>query len=216
MTMQSGRGWSRRLGACLAALLLLAACGEPSPEAQLAEAREGLERARTEVASAKARYEETQRELQKAQQAREKAAEALEEAREQLEEARAQVGRFATDDAIFRAVQSALLADDKLSEVAIPVRVNDGVVVLTGEVPKPALSERAEELAAEVAGVVEVRNRIQVREPGGASKGSSGARSEPGEKGAGTSAPAEQRDRSASGPSAAEGSSGEQGSAQEE
>ncbi|MDX1649459.1 MAG: BON domain-containing protein, partial [Myxococcota bacterium] len=122
------------------------------------------QRARQEVASAEARYEEATRRLEKAREAREEAADALEEAREELAEARAEVGRYATDDAIFRAVQSRLLKDEKLSEVAIPVRVQNGVVILTGEVPKEDLEERAVGIANEVAGVIEVKSRIQVRD----------------------------------------------------
>lgn len=154
-----------RGGAWLAAglALLLLACGQPSPEAQLADAREELERARQEVASAEARYQETERRVEKARQSREEAREALEAARAELDEAKAEVGRYATDDAIFRSVQSRLLKDEELSEVAIPVRVENGVVILTGEVPKESLAERAVEIAGEVAGVVEVQSRIRVR-----------------------------------------------------
>jgi hypothetical protein len=167
----------RRAGAWLAAgaALLLLACGEPSPEAQLAEAREGLERARQEVESAKARVEETTRKLEKAQEAREEALGSLTAAREDLAEARAEVGRYATDDAIFRAVQSRLLEDEELSDVAIPVRVDDGVVTLTGEVPKRELATRAEEITNEVAGVIEVRNRIRVPASEAKRRGTGGA-----------------------------------------
>lgn len=172
-----GRGVRGAAWLAAGAALLVVACGQPSPEAQLAEAREDLERARQEVASAEARYEETVRRVEKAREARDEASEALEAARAQLTEAKAEVGRYATDDAIFRTVQSRLLEDEKLSDVAIPVRVEDGVVVLTGEVPKESLAERAAELAGEVAGVVEVRSRIRVRsgEPKRREQGSEGS-----------------------------------------
>lgn len=147
----------------LAMAILLGACGEPSAEAQLAEARQQLERARQEVASAEARHEDAQRKLERAREARDQAAEALRRAKAELARARKEVGRFATDDAIFRSVQRRLLEDEKLSEVAIPVRVKEGVVVLTGSVPERSLAERAEELAREASGVIEVRNHIEVR-----------------------------------------------------
>ena len=147
----------------LALAILLGACGEPSPEAQLADARQQLERARQEVASAEARHQDAQRKLERAREARDQAAEALRRAKAELARARKEVGRFATDDAIFRSVQKRMLEDEKLSEVAIPVRVEKGVVVLTGTVPEKSLAKRAEELAREASGVIEVRNRIEVR-----------------------------------------------------
>jgi hypothetical protein len=43
------------------------------------------------------------------------------------------------------------------------VRVDDGVVVLVGDVDDPAVPERAEQIAAAVSGVQSVTNRIRVR-----------------------------------------------------
>jgi hypothetical protein len=45
----------------------------------------------------------------------------------------------------------------------LQVEVDDGVVALTGDVDDPAVSERAEQIAAAVSGVQSVTNQIRVR-----------------------------------------------------
>jgi osmotically-inducible protein OsmY len=100
-----------------------------------------------------------------AQQSREELAEAQEalvRAEQELAEARAGVGVHATDEVLFREVQTRLLDDEQLESLAIAARVEKGVVTLSGEAVSREQRERAAELAAEIPGILGVDNRIAI------------------------------------------------------
>ena len=117
------------------AVLAASGCGDSEQEAAFREAASELGEA--EEAVAQARQEVDERVLE-AEEAREELAEAREElarAEKALAEARSRVGLHATDDVLFRAVQTRLLEDDLLEDLAIAARVDKGVVTLTGGDP---------------------------------------------------------------------------------
>lgn len=70
------------------------------------------------------------------------------------------------DAVISSSVRQRLVANDALDRAGLDVAVSDGIVTLTGRVPRPTLSEKAERLAREVDGVRDVRNLIRVHGPG--------------------------------------------------
>lgn len=77
--------------------------------------------------------------------------------------------------------------DDLLDASEILLRVEDGKVLLTGEVPERWMKHRAEDIAEAVRGVVDIENRIRV-DDGSKSFGAGGAvRSGESQKGSGFS-----------------------------
>lgn len=72
------------------------------------------------------------------------------------------IGRL-TDDAVLTArVKTVLIKDEEVMARKIDVDTLNGVVTLSGLVESEAVSRRAEALAAQVEGVVRVRNNLQV------------------------------------------------------
>ena len=71
----------------------------------------------------------------------------------------------ATDVALFRAVQSALLEDESLQETGVSVSVEDGIVTLRGVVESADARDTARNIAQGVTGVETVVNRIRVEQP---------------------------------------------------
>ena len=69
----------------------------------------------------------------------------------------------ATDVAIFRAVQSELLASDDLAETAIAVDVDEGAVTLRGTVDSTPELSLALDIARAVDGVASVASLLRVR-----------------------------------------------------
>lgn len=70
------------------------------------------------------------------------------------------------DDAgITAKVKSALIAEPDLSGLQINVDTSGGVVTLSGNVDSDMKSQRAQELASNAAGVVEVKNNLIVEAP---------------------------------------------------
>lgn len=67
------------------------------------------------------------------------------------------------DNAITARVNTLLVRDRQIRAMDITVRTRKGVVTLLGEVPSSYMAARAGRLAASVAGVVSVQNRLQVR-----------------------------------------------------
>lgn len=170
----SWRGISGRSVGVLAplAVIALVACGAEAPERRLAEAREDLEETRDEVQELRARVEEKRGAVQLAEQALQRAREELEQAARNLDQVREKVDVRATDVALFRVVQSALLDSEELENVAIRAEVEDGVVTLHGEVDEPALAEEAVETARSAAGTEEISNQIRIRDGGSSGPGS--------------------------------------------
>lgn len=72
-------------------------------------------------------------------------------------------GQYIDDSAITAKVKSKLLTDDEVSGLAVEVETYKGVVQLTGFVDTEDEKRRAEDLAEDVPGVVNVQNDIQVK-----------------------------------------------------
>lgn len=82
--------------------------------------------------------------------------------RERLLTLEERVAARATEVAVFRAVQSALLEDEALSQRAISVDAEGGVVVLNGLVSSDQEEMLAVRVANAVPGVEAVRSRIEI------------------------------------------------------
>jgi hyperosmotically inducible protein len=67
------------------------------------------------------------------------------------------------DAALREAVTERLVEQLDIEPEDLQVEVDDGVVAVTGDVDDPAVSERAEQIAAAVSGVQSVTNQIRVR-----------------------------------------------------
>ncbi len=150
----------------LAALLvaLVPACGE-DPEERFRDAIETLETAQEAEEQARSRVAERQEEADAAHRRLVDAQAELVEAESGVAEAQQTLAALATDDVLFRAVQSRLLEDRSLRDVAVAARVDAGVVTLSGSVPSAELAARARELAAATPGVIGVRSQIAVSAP---------------------------------------------------
>jgi osmotically-inducible protein OsmY len=121
-----------------------------------------FEEARAQVETARETVQTRKNEVQEAERRLAEAHSALRGAEDQLAEYEAAVDRSATDAVVFHAVQSRLLEDDDLSDVAIAARVANGFVTLSGNVPNVKLRDRAIEIARSTPGVGNVESRIQV------------------------------------------------------
>lgn len=154
---------ARGAALAVAALVLLPlACGESDREAELREASRALEEARSQVERKQEIVDRKREAVEAARRELEKARDELEQARERLAEAEERVGEHATDAVLFRSVQRRLLEDEKLENVAIAARVEQGVVELSGRVPSAKLRDRAVEVAKQASGVVRVESNIEV------------------------------------------------------
>lgn len=142
--------------------LLALACGS-DPEADLEEASQAVEEARAQVAKDRETVQAREDDVQKAQKRLAEARAALRDSQGKLAQRETVVDRSATDIVLFRRVQKQLLDEDDLSEVAISVRVSEGVVTLSGSVPNEELRDRALEIARATPGVGQVESRIAVR-----------------------------------------------------
>lgn len=85
------------------------------------------------------------------------------DAADKLGEEGARAGVAIADAEITTRVKGAILAEPGLRSLQISVDTVAGVVVLTGSVDSRWASERAGELAAVVAGVRKVENRLQLK-----------------------------------------------------
>ena len=70
---------------------------------------------------------------------------------------------MSVDAALREVVTERLVEQLDIEPEDLQVEVDDGVVALTGDVDDPAVSERAEQIAAAVSGVQSVTNQIRVR-----------------------------------------------------
>ena len=162
------RGWAGSSLATAALVFALAAagasCGGNDREAAFREATESLAEAERAAEEARTWVAEEARAAEAAQAELARAEAGLAAAEETLAEARAQVGLHATDDVLFREIQTRLLDDDLLSEVAIAARVEKGTVTLSGQVADTDQRDRAAEIAGAVPGIIAVDNRVSVAE----------------------------------------------------
>lgn len=156
-------------GICLTLALVVTAtclgCGGSDPEAELVQASQAVEHARTAVEAARELVTKREAEVQQAQARLTEARAALREAQEKVAKGEAKVDRRATDAVLFRAVQKQLLTDDALREVAISATVTNGNVTLAGTVNSAKQRDRALELARATPGVGQVESRITVSTP---------------------------------------------------
>ena len=143
------------------ALVLVAAllgCSEPTPEARLESAGVKLEETEDSLEALNQRIEELEDELAGLNQKRRRT-EVRVMTLEDLVEARA------TDVAVFRAVQSALLDAPALNQAAISVDARGGLVTLSGVVATEELRQQAVDIARGTAGVENVKSRIDLVPP---------------------------------------------------
>jgi osmotically-inducible protein OsmY len=146
----------------IVAMTLLLACGGSDPAVDLEKASKAAEQTRSARENALEKVKQREAEVKEAQARLEEARKALRDIEAELAKRVAKVDKSATDEVLFRAVQKRLLEDGDLASVAIAAHVNNGLVTLTGNVPKAALSDRAVVVASETAGVQRVENRIAV------------------------------------------------------
>lgn len=139
-----------------AASLLLAACGEPTPEARLEAVGEALETSTGQLADLNAQVLDAETLLQGLREKRRELRNRVRTLEERLEVE-------ATDVAIFRSVQGELLASDSLAETAIAVDVDEGVVTLRGTVNSTSEISHALGIARGVDGVESVASLLRVR-----------------------------------------------------
>ena len=99
---------------------------------------------------------------QKANEAKESAKAAANEAAQGTERAAADVSNKVKDAAITTAVNAKIAGDPRLSVIRINVDTVNGRVVLRGTAPDATSSERAQQLAASVEGVLGVDNQLVI------------------------------------------------------
>ncbi|MDJ0785157.1 MAG: BON domain-containing protein [Myxococcota bacterium] len=143
------------------------ACSEPTAEEKLASAEETLRAAEDLRDRALDAQERRQTELDAANDALEAAKTRAADAQAKVEELERMIQQLATDDLLFRKVQSALLDDRELAATAISAEVDDGIVTLTGSAPDEETRAHASEVASGILGVREVVSNIRL--PPGAS-----------------------------------------------
>ena len=146
---------SLMLAISLIALGLLAGCSRPAPEEQLIEAVQDVE-------DMQSRLEFLAEEIDSHEEALEQLRKERQRARAKLMTLEERLQRRATDLAIFRAAQSALLEDDGLKEAAVSASVEDGVVTLTGSVSSAEEERIATGLVRAVPGVESTVSRLQI------------------------------------------------------
>lgn len=140
------------------AVLALCGCQPQTPEERLEAAGDALERSEDTLASIErsiAEHETALARLTKQRRALRNRVLTLEE----------RVAKRATDAALFRSVQTRLLEADALSQSAIAVDAEDGVVRLSGLVSSDAEEAAAVRIARAVPGVDSVESRIDVETP---------------------------------------------------
>lgn len=166
-TRTTGTGGRARAAPALCVLVAAAllGCGAetPAPEQRLAEARESLVAARDDVGRLETRVEKKREAVERAERALSKARQELQKAESELARARARIDERATNVALFRAVQSALLESEALEDYAIRVEVDGDGVILHGVVDEPAQRRAAVETARAITGVDSVMDEIRVR-----------------------------------------------------
>lgn len=147
-----------QLGIVTLVAATLSACGNSTPEARLEAVGEDLSDSTSQLDSLNTQIEETETMLDELRDDRRDLRDTVRTLEQRLE-------ARATDVAIFRAVQSALLEDAMLSESAIAVNVEDGRVALTGVVRNKEEAQQALAVAKQIAGVDGVSSRIRVNDP---------------------------------------------------
>lgn len=153
------------IAALFASLVAVAACEPNTPEQRLQAAGDELDDTQLDLESLDQRIEQQQDVLALLKKQRR-------QTKNQLLTLEQRVAARATDVAVFRAVQSELLAEPKIRNAAITVDAESGNVTLSGLVSSRAEMEVALSIARGTAGVEHVKNRIEVETPGNDTDGS--------------------------------------------
>lgn len=136
-------------------LVALLGCEQNTPEGRLEAAGDTL-------ASTENTLEDVERNIEQHEQTLAELRKKRRQLRERLLTLEERVAARATDVAVFRAVQSALLDNEALSQRAISVDAESGVVVLEGIVSSEQEELLAVQLANDVPGVGLVNSRIEI------------------------------------------------------
>ncbi len=147
----------RLLIATLAAigLGLLGACSKPAPEERLIEVGQ-------DVSDMQSRLESLNEEIAGHEDAIQQLRKERQSAKAKLMTLEERLQRRATDLAVFRAAQSALLDEPTLQEAAVLASVEDGVVTLSGSVPSVQDEQKATDIVRSIPGVESTIVRLQV------------------------------------------------------
>ena len=144
------------LATAAAALLMLGACNRQDD-------RTVGQKIDSAVASAEQKAEDARNATQRAaDQAGQKIENAADQAGQKIENAAAKVGDAVSDAAVTAGVNAELAKDPKLSALQINVDTSNGRVMLSGKAPDAESRERATRLAANVKGVMQVDNRLEI------------------------------------------------------
>ncbi len=150
------------LGLMLAVCLLQVSGCERSPEAEYDGASDAVARAERNVERRQANLEESEAAAARWARQMDRDRQALLDAKRDLAMAEGRLTESATDQVLFRSIQRQLLQDKTLRATAVAVRVEQGHVTLTGQVPEEELRARAQRSVAGTRGVKSVANRIEV------------------------------------------------------
>lgn len=141
-----------RLAVALCAVAILG-CTDPTPEARLMQTDQALEETTEDLLARTEKIEKLETQLNKQKEKSRQLVERTLTLEERLE-------KRATDVAIFRAVQTALLNDERLTDSAISVDVEDGVVTIRGLVDSPSKKQAALSIAESLPGVRAIKSRM--------------------------------------------------------
>lgn len=135
----------------------LAGCSRPAPEERLIAVGEDVSDMQEQLSSLNAEINSHQDAIEQLRQERQRARSKLMTLEERLE-------RRATDLAVFRAAQSALLDEPALQDAAVLANVEDGTVTLEGSVSNSAQKQKAADVVRSIPGVESTVVRLQVVE----------------------------------------------------
>lgn len=139
----------------------LAACSPPAPEERLIDVAE-------DVSDMQDQLQTLNEEIASHEQAIQELREQRQRARKHLLSLEERLALRATDLAIFRAAQSALLDEPTLQDAAVLANVEDSVITLTGSVANDKERQTAVKIAESVPGVQSTIVRLQLIDENGA------------------------------------------------
>ncbi len=139
-------------------LSITAACGRPAPEERLIDLGEQVDDAAMTLEQLDEAIKRHEDRLDTLRTQRRQAKARLMTLEQRLE-------RRATDLAIFRAAQGALLDEPALQESLVSVRVEDGVVTLVGSVANASGEQIAKDTVRAIPGVESIVSRVETDEP---------------------------------------------------
>lgn len=134
---------------------LLGACSRPAPEERLIEVGQ-------DVSDMQSRLESLNEEIAGHEDAIQQLRKERQSAKAKLMTLEERLQRRATDLAIFRAAQSALLEEPALQEAAVLASVEDGIVTLSGSVSSVREEQKATHIVRSIPGVESAVVRLQL------------------------------------------------------